>query len=71
MTKDEAIKIFPATAYCSTAEHQKQIKLLFGFAQAMRQDYQMAETSEEKKIAEFLYLRHLEEIDARLTLINR
>lgn len=71
MTRAEAIDLLRQASFDTVQEHQKQITVLFKTANALQQDYKAAETRRDKRLAEFFYLKKLEEIDARLTLINR
>lgn len=71
MTKSDALKIVKINSRGSKNFHKDQARYWLANAETLQQDFKTAKNADERKSAEFYYLKALERADAHLTLIDR
>lgn len=71
MTKSDALKIVNINSRGSENFHKAQARHWLATAKTLQQDFKAAKNTDERKSAEFYYLKSLERADAHLTLIDR
>lgn len=71
MTKPDALKLLQFNSRGRKNFHKDQARYWLANAETLQQDFKTAKNADERKSAEFYYLKSLERVDAHLTLINR
>lgn len=71
MTKSDALNLLQYNSRERTDFHKGQYKYWIGIAEEWQQDFKTAKNADERKSAEFYYLKSLERADAHLTLLDK